>query len=461
MATAQQIPVKYCKTLLASGSTSMTPTQAARFFDKLLYEFWGFCVNGTNSLTVPGGFAPVSGVNYPTGFQSGSSVLLAQGRDGSTTFGTDVFGSQSTNFLSVNSGSLIGRYLVTWVPGQSSTDDSVYLIKSVEDANHLRVDIHTGGTRRVGNHPVFWDRNNISFRVVDILATTNLTGWGEGHSMVLSFVAAPTVNAGQAVPQVRFFHHTQSNGSEGNVGLVVSPSGSWSASGTFSDAATEVTGTWFNAPAGGGASNGLCTYTLIGAGDFLIAEARGPAVQGVSYSNGAGFHIEVPQRLYSKQVDPNPIAWAMWTNAAPSQVAATYYNGLNMVGIDGVARPWTTLVRSPMGTQVQPLYTGSPYGTGQWQQFTIPDLKFGLINFDQYDQRYVTTDGLMSLQLPGQFSMRRARLRRVRFTANNLQRGARIGDPVTEPAGWTCVSNGVLWPWDNSILPLGPWWSGV
>jgi hypothetical protein len=39
------IATKYCKTLLTSGSATFTPAYAARFFDKLLYEFWGFCVN--------------------------------------------------------------------------------------------------------------------------------------------------------------------------------------------------------------------------------------------------------------------------------------------------------------------------------------------------------------------------------------------------------------------------------
>ena len=457
MPTAQQIPIKYVKSLSSTGSYFLTPATAARFVSKLLYEFWGFCVNGGTSLTQPGGIADLS---FPTGFQSGSTVLLARGADGSTTFGTDIFQSTSVNFTQINSGSLIDKYLVTWVPGGSSTDDSVYRVTAVLDATHLQVDVHSGGTRRLGNHPCFWDRHGINWRLVDINAATQLSGWNDGRYMVLNLPAAPTVNAGQLVPQVKVTHHTQSAGPniglEGNIGIQVSPSGSWnSTTHLFSDASPEVTGTWFN---GTGAGVGAANYTLIGGGDFLIAEARSfaPGPQG-NFTAGAGFHVEVPQRLYPQNVDPNPMAWLTWSNATPSQVAGTYYNGFTMFDHAGTVRQWTTLVRSPMGTKVRSDYTGNAYGTGQWQQFGLPAFRFALISLDLEDMQYLTTDGILSQPLAAQFSASRARLRRVRFTTADLKRGARLGDSP----GWVHVSNGVLWPWDNSTQPEGPWRFGV
>jgi len=446
--------------------TNLSPNKASRFLDKTLYEFWGFCVNGGTSLTVPGGMAAVS---YPVGFQSGSTVLLAAGNDGATSFGFDVFESASTNFSKIFSGSLIGKYLVTWVPGDNSTDDSVYYIKSVEDATHIRVDMHSGGTRRLGNHPWFWDRQGISFRIVDIMQATNLTGWQDGHYMVLNFVGAPTVNHGQTVPQVKYAHHTGSNASEGVVGLTFSPAGTWNGA-TFSDGTPENLTRWFGFTADGSGGNtyrGQSTYTFIGGNDFLIAEARalGPPEDGLGVqagmSFGSGFHIEIPQRLYSEEADLNPLAWTTWFNATPSQVAATYYNGFQMVGLDSNVHNWTLLVRSPHGTQVRPDYTGNAYGTGQWQQFGVPAFRFAFTSFDSDGDQYITSDGMLSLSTPGQFSLARARLRHARFTTNDLQRGARIGDPILDPNAWVHISNGVLWPWDNSIMPEGPMRFGV
>lgn len=457
-----QIPVKFVKSLLASGSGDFTPTQASRFFEKLLYEFWGFCINGGNSLFQPGGMANLS---FPSGFQSGSSVLLAQGNDGSTQFGTDVFSSLGANFSAVNSGSLIGKYLVTWVPGSDSTDDSVYFIKSVEDSNSIRVDVNSGGTRRLGNHSCFWDRHNIKWRIVDIIGATKLSGSWNGSYMVLNLGSAPKINQDQRISQVQVMHLTESGGdnkgNEGCVGLVISPSGSWIGR-AFSDGTPQITGSIsYYAGTSTGVTNGQVLYDLMGAGDFLIAHVKGflGGVQG--NFPGTGFHVEVPTRLYSFDNDPNPVSWLLWDNQTPSQIASTYYNGFNMVCRDGQVRKWTTLVRSPMGTGNNSSYTGNAYGTGQWQQFGLPAWRFASIGYDLDDDQYITTDGILSLSTDSQFSVARARLRRVRFSSADLPTGARIGDPITETGGWVHFINGILLPWDNSALPQRPWMFGV
>lgn len=455
------IAIKHCKTLLASGSVSFTAAQSARFFDKLLYEFWGFCINGGDDVLIPGGIADLS---YPAGFASGSNVLLTTGKDGSTSFGTNVFSSQKVDFVATNGGRLIGKYLVAWVKGSNSFDDGIYQIISVEDPTRIRVDLHSAGTRRLGNHPFFWDRNNINFRIVDIVEAARLSGWGTNHYMVLNLVGAPLVNAGQAVSQVQVFHTSSlTAGAEGTVALVMSPSGSWNTgTKTFSDGTPSQSGSFAIANAAAGVGTGNVVYSLAGAGDFLLGHVRsvsgGP--QG-SAGAGSGFHIEIPQRLYPASVDPNPIVWTRWTYATPSQIANTYYSGLQMVGYDGQVRSWTTLVRSPGGTRVRSEYTGKAYNTGQWQQFDGTDFRFSFASYDQDANQYITSDGVMCYQHGGQFSTRRARLRYVRFTAATLALGARLGDPVETGLAWVHLANGILWPWDNSILPERPWRFGV
>lgn len=467
MATPQQIPIKFVKSLVAPGSSKFTATQASRFFHKLLYEFWGFCVNGGTSLITAGGFTSVV---YPSGFQSGT--LLAKGTDGTTSFGSNIFSSQAVDFTTVNSGSLINKYLVTWVPGSISTDDSVYLIIGVDDSSHIRVDVHSGGTRRLGNHPVFWDRNRINWRIVDIIGTSVLSGsgvsgsWG-GSNMVLSMSGSSIVNPGQASSQLQVMHLTESAGAnvgrEGCVGIVISPSGSWNGS-AFTDGSPVITGSlsFYEGFAGGVVSNGQVLYDLTAGVDFLIAHVKSEpnGTQG-SLTAGTGFHVEIPKRLYAQPIDPNPIAWTLWSNNTPSQIANTYYNGFNMFGCDNLVHKWTTLVRSLGGTEVRSDYTNVAYGGGQWQQFAIPAWRFAGVSYDVEDDSYLTSDGTLSLSTPGQFSLSRARLRRVRFTTADLSKGSKFGDPVTGTKGWVHLINGILWPWDNTILPERPWRFGV
>ena len=209
---------------------------------------------------------------------------------------------------------------------------------------------------------------------------------------------AGNVNPSQASPQVRLRRVT----SPLQVGVTLSPSGSWglySGSYGFSDPTTELLpGGWFS-------TETPAYVSLWAAGDFIIAHYKA-----VNDSRSSGFHVEVPQRLYPQNVDPNPMAWLTWSNATPSQVAGTYYNGFTMFDHAGTVRQWTTLVRSPMGTKVRSDYTGNAYGTGQWQQFGLPAFRFALISLDLEDMQYLTTDGILSQPLAAQFSASRARL---------------------------------------------------
>lgn len=435
--TAPNIPLKFMKTLTTTGSLSRQ--EAGRFLGKLLYEFWGFAVNGGPSETIPGGFAPVSGVLYPSGFESGSTTLLATAKDGQTNFGGDYFISKQLNFTQLNaSGNLIGKYLVCWKPGVPSTDDGVYPIIGQDASDRIRVDVSVAGTRRLGNHSCFWQRDNIYFRIVDIHAATKLAGWTDGSGMVLQFDAASTVNPGQASSQVKFSHRN----SQADIGLIVSPSGSWDGL-TFTDGTPEQTANWYYTNAAGFGS-----FFMIGGKDFLFINTRG--IDGAwAAAASSGLHIEIPKRLYPVNVDPNPIAWSLWANVAPSQVGSTTYNGFRMVGKDGVVRPMTTLARCPWGAIIDTSVTA--VSGGIWQGFTqAANGRFLNFNYNEFQNKFITSDGVLGCSVGGHFNLARVRLRRVRFTSSNQSTGFRYGD-----IDWVMFANGVLLPWDNTMQGYG------
>ena len=191
---------------------------------KLIYEFWGFCTNGGNSLTQPGGFATISGalapnyISMPTGFQSGSSSLLTSGSDGATSLGSPVFTAPSVNWTS---GSYLGKFLVTWQSGSTSTDDSIYPILQILNSSSIVVDTTIGGTPYApANYlPSFTNRSGVNFRVIDLVAAGNL-GWKSGSYMVLQFNGS-YVNAGQANSQcmMKSYYTGGGNPTGGTAGL--------------------------------------------------------------------------------------------------------------------------------------------------------------------------------------------------------------------------------------------------
>lgn len=438
--TTPTYPLKFIKGLRSSFVDELTATQGARFFMKLLYEFWGFCVNGTNDLRTPGGLASVSGANFPSGFTTGSSVI-ASGSDGVTSFGTDVFQTITGDFINLHSqltGSsetgLVGKYLVTWKPGSTSTDDSVYRIKTLTDVSSIRVEVITGGTTRLGAKAFFQDRSEILWRVVDIGDAAALSGWTSGMGLTLQFEQAPTVNAGQATPQVHVALETESSLSR--LRLTVSPSGSWNGT-TFTDYSGSLIVPWTVT------TSGESLFYLIGGKECLIAQSTG--VDDAWNANPVGFHVEVPKRLLTAQHDPNPVALMVWhSGSAATQLTA--YNNFSMVGPGSRFERWNTLVRAPFGDITNTTIT--PNSGGLWHDLNAGD-RFGRVHFNPYANTYLSTDAVLYNVASGSFCFGRCRLRRIRFTANNLKVGQRLGEE------WIHAGNGILWPWDNSDQPFG------
>lgn len=74
---------KFCRSLIFTGTTNNAPK--ATYALKAIYEFWGYVVNGTASLTTPGGFAATTpfGGGLPADFQ-GLFTTIAAGSNGQT-----------------------------------------------------------------------------------------------------------------------------------------------------------------------------------------------------------------------------------------------------------------------------------------------------------------------------------------------------------------------------------------
>lgn len=412
-------------------NTSQTTTTAMRWTFKLLYEFWGFCVNGGDSLLVPGGFAssgsvPVmsGAVIFPAGFESGSTVLLASGTDGMTDAGNPFFNTINPIF----SASYVGKHIVCWKSGSTSTDDSIYEIKQWLNSSSVRVNILQGGTPYSASlHPAFDFRTQIHYRIIDFNAAANLAGFTTNDGLVLQFNGAATVNTGQLNSQARLRHTTT------QLGLKVSPSGSWTpVSGNFNDPSSETLATWANSGTGTG------YISLWGAQDYLIAHSRG-----AWNSAGSWFHVEIPARLYPRPLDPNVI---IFSNFAADAVTQDNYNNMTMQSpIDGVTRGWETYVRMPGGDNFNITQFPSPY--------TLRFFSNGRYNnmfFNVFTNKFMFTDGILGLtSVSQQFSLGRVRIRRARFTVPIIPTMQRLGDQ----GEWLFINDGVLWPWDNALLP--------
>jgi hypothetical protein len=398
---------------------------------KLIYEFWGFCVNGGSSLSVPGGFAssgsvlPVSGaVIFPAGFESGSTVLLVSGSDGLTQAGMPFFDTVSPVFSS----SYVGKWLVTWKSGSTSTDDSIYRISQWFNSSSIRLNVNNGGTPYSASlHPSFDTRTQINYRVIDFNAAANLSGYTTNDGLVVQFNGANLINTGQLASQVRLRHNTT------NLGIIASPSGSWTpVSGTFSDPTPESNVNWCNV------SDGTGYISLFGAQDYLIAHSRG------SWNSAASwFHVEIPQRLYPQKLDPNVVTFI---NFGVDSVDQSNYHTMRMISpVDAQTRDWEMFVRSP----ISDFFTDD----GGYPGATLGSVVNGRFNgsfFNVFTNKFLLMDALLGLTATSlQYSLARVRVRRVRFTAPIVPSFQRLGDLGV----WLHVGNGVLWPWDNALLP--------
>lgn len=424
-------------------NASVTTTNAIRWLHKLMYEFWGFCVNGTDSLLIPGGLAPSASVIFPALWQSGSSVLLASGSDGTTTLGNSIFTANSVDWTS---GSVVGKWLVTWKSGSISTDDSIYPITQIINSSSIKVDTNIGGTAYGDTlQPAFTARTSINFRVVDFAASIALSGFtANDDGLVLQLNAASLVNSGQLPTQCRTRIRTTVGSLLPHVGLTLSPSGTWtpaSSSGDFTDGTYEI-----NAPAAWGVGAAGTGYiTLMGAQDYLLCHFKGFNAWN---TNASGFHLEVPKRAYPQDVDPNPVIAMNFANEGLSITSATQnYGG----GFDSFHPP--TGQSYSLRSMIRSL-TGDHFYSNIWPSNIPNNLSNGRYNemyYNVYLNKIMIHEIAFSNSSEATYSALRLKLRRAKWVPKVLSSPnlVRIGDS----GQWITMQSGILWPWDNTTLP--------
>jgi len=401
---------------------------------RLMWEFWGFCVNGDNGLANPGfgAFAAVSGTQLPVNLTTAG--LLDSGSDGFTAVGEPFFNTVSQNISS----SYVGKWVVMWQSGSNSTDDSIYQITQWFNSGSVRLNVFTGGTPYTGSlHPSLTTRNNINYRIVDFAAAAAVGGSLNSDYMILQFNDAGTVNPGQASSQLKVRFALDYNGSDPIIGLTMSPSGSWglhSGSYGFTDPTSELEHSSNGGGWGSLQSAGSGYISFWAASDFFIMHL---ATTQNFHSNG--FHVEIPQRLYPQVDDPNPIMMMEWGQDTPSQTDSSqmYAGGLYMHNPPD---------RSTM------LYYGMGRRFFANDQNAVGGQTNGRLNgafFNTYQNNFLFTDAVLcNPQTPGQYQLARARMRRARFIAPIIPQFQRIGNN----GEWLHVINGIMWPWDNTLL---------
>lgn len=428
------------------------------YWMKLLYEFWGFCVNGTNDLKTPGGFATLGGTlatNYikmAPGFESGSSVLIASGSDGSTSYGSKTFTAPSIDWTS---GTMVGRHIVLWQSGSSSTDDSIYTIKKIIDSSSITVDTTTGGTvMSSSNYELrFSERSNINFRVVDLLAAHSLVGYASNDYMILQF-NGNAINVGQANSQAKI---TLANGNssldQGKITL--SASGSWNGS-SFTDESPSLTpdgqtpgdsGIGFSTYSWTSGINGINSFTLIADQGGIITHYGGSFTPAPSC-----FHIEIPKRLFPALKDPNPICCMNIGKVGVSskQFGNTYPENWSSGWMvhepldNSTIRRHHAIVRNLSGHN----NSGVMFVDGDMGYISSP--RYQQAYYNTSTKKFVVQDVILAHRLSlTSYTMGRCQLRLTAFATGPYQKDTKLG----QYGQWICADTGILYPWDNAQMP--------
>lgn len=386
---------------------------------RFVYEFWGYCINGTSALTTPGGMPSATPFQtFPTNHFEGTSVL-ATGSDGVTSASSaQTFGSASGAFTSA----LVGKHLVIWKPGSDSTDDSIYPIRAVPNANTLIVESRCGGTPDpVSLKLGFTDRTAINYRIIDLAVVFALTP-ADGSYLVLQ-MDGPSVNVGQANSQIQLIKRVTGQ----QWGFVLSPNGTWTG-GSFTNSTAEFTVSTF-----GGGAGGIAWMSMFGdrASMFFAANT----------GFGSACHWwEIPKRLYPQANDPNPMTIYAETSSAGFFSNTFNLSGPRCVGTDNVVRSCRALVRGTQGDGQDAIHDTIP-GVTQ----TDPASSVNSMN-----GKALSSEVMLAMLQTGQYFHSRMKLRTIRQTGAYWPKYMRFGDF----GEWLHVQNGIMMPWDNAVMPI-------
>lgn len=187
---------------------------------------------------------------------------------------------------------------------------------------------------------------------------------------------------------------------------------------------------------------GQTAITMIGDKTSLVAHIREQDL--FQFNLYFWFHFEIPERLFPQQADLHPVAF-MWnaggsggvyTSSSTAGYGGGYIMRTHSSDIYGT-RGYKTLVKAIRGD-------GTPDVFGQ----NLSDYRIG---YNTIAGTIPISDAVLCLpDVANQFQLARVRLRTAKFTGTHVPKHHRIG----LNGEFMQVSNGVCWPWDNTIMPL-------
>ena len=125
-------------------------------------------------------------------------------------------------------------------------------------------------------------------------------------------------------------------------------------------------------------------------------------------------------------------------NLLASVATDSHTNNFAMVGFDGTTRTCQLMTKNLVGDGV----TGTAFTVG-------PNLTNLLAATSRLGKVFYSEAIISTISAAGQYSLARAKLRPIAFTSNIFPAFHLIGDN----GEFIHVGNGVLWPWDGSVLP--------
>jgi hypothetical protein len=499
----------------ANGGWTVVVTGATTFQLSGATGNAAYTTGGT--VTVPGGM-PISPQNYPQGFMEGSSTLVV-GNDAVTSAigGNVTIVSQQFNI------SMVGKYIVMWQPGASTTiasgssgstlpqsvisvnnaasfpnsgiiyvasstgtqqvaytsisgnqflgcsggtgtmsangfvtsqglssDDSIYRIVGFSSSNQIQVTPYNGGTPDISTlKPNLTSRSALNYRVIDPVAASQL-GVAAGNYFVGTLLGQPNINPGQAQGQFQILLRGSSP-IFGQFGVAASPNGSWNGTTFVSAGGSSATMTERDTATTNSFNTGTAGVpgfiTLIADTDFFLGHVKSSNVCGNCTSvSGWSFMVTTPLRLYTQAQDPNPIAVLLNANLlTAANTTDSYSNSIGMVGFDGTTRSQQVMTRNLVGDTFNNGVTATAANN-----YTVgPNLSATLMAQTRTGQ-FLFGDGMLACTTTsGQYYTSRCKLRPVSFTSSALGQFQIVGNS----GEFIHMGNGVLWPWDSSILP--------
>lgn len=384
-------------------------------------------------VSIPGGL-PITPVNAPAGFFEGTTVVLATGTDGVTSDLGINFTSLSANFTT----NLIGKHITIWShTDTNSTDNSIYRILNVISSTQLVIAPFSGGTKDITTlKNNLTSRSALNYRIIDFTVAGQLSV-ANGNYWVGTLSEASTINTGQANSQFQFFLRGSAN-IFGAMGMVGSPTGSWNGSAFVGSTISESLLTHTNSTFTGSVAGITGCITLIGDKSFFIGHVRSP-----NSSSGVYFYVIVPQRLYTQAQDLNPLTMMVGSNGLTcGNVVESHTNRFAMVGADGTSRACQLMTKNLAGEGSSSPNNALPFTVGPNLTSTLTQRSVA--------GKVIYSDAVISCMATlGQFSLARAKMREIAFTGSVIPTYHLVGDN----GEFIHMGNGLLWPWDGSIMP--------